>query len=151
MKILSPEVALYLYKSTTRPCVEHCCHVRAVVPSCYLELSDQPQKRIYRTVSSSLVTSLEPLVHRRNVANLSLFYRCYFGRCSSELTQLDPLPFSRRRSARKILINCQGFLCQQFLSSRSQNSLVIERFPLTYELNGFKYRINRHLLIADSF
>ena len=29
MKFLSPEVALYLYKSTIRPCMEYCCHVWA--------------------------------------------------------------------------------------------------------------------------
>ena len=27
MKFLSPDVALYLYKSTIRPCMEYCCHV----------------------------------------------------------------------------------------------------------------------------
>ena len=27
MKFLSPEVALYLYKYTIRPCMEYCCHV----------------------------------------------------------------------------------------------------------------------------
>ena len=27
MKSLSPEVALYLYKSTMCPCIEHCCHI----------------------------------------------------------------------------------------------------------------------------
>ena len=27
MKFLSPEVALYLYKSTIWPCMEYCCHV----------------------------------------------------------------------------------------------------------------------------
>ena len=27
MKLLSSEVALYLYKSTIRPCMENCCHV----------------------------------------------------------------------------------------------------------------------------
>ena len=27
MKFLSPEVALYLYISTIRPCMEYCCHV----------------------------------------------------------------------------------------------------------------------------
>ena len=27
MKFLSPEVSLYLYKSTIRPCVEYGCHV----------------------------------------------------------------------------------------------------------------------------
>ena len=38
MKLLSPEVALYLYKSTIRLCMEYCCHVWAGAPSCYLEL-----------------------------------------------------------------------------------------------------------------
>ena len=68
-------------------------------PSCYLELLDMLQKRICRTVGASLATSLEHLAHRRNVASLSLFYKHYFGRCSSELAQLV-LPFSRGRSTR---------------------------------------------------
>ena len=100
MKFLSPEVALYLYKSTIRPCMEYCCHVWSAAPSCYLELLDKLQKRICRTVGPLLAASLEPLAHRRNVASLSLFYRYYFGRCSSELAQLVPLPFSRGRSTR---------------------------------------------------
>ena len=33
MKFLSPEVALYLYKSTIPPCMEYCCHVWAGVPN----------------------------------------------------------------------------------------------------------------------
>ena len=37
MKFLSPEVALYLYKSTIRPCMEYCCHVWAGAPRCYLQ------------------------------------------------------------------------------------------------------------------
>ena len=74
MKSLSPEVALYLYKSTIRPFMEYCCHVWAGAPSYYLELLDMLQKRICRTVGPSLAASLEPLAHRRNVANLSLFY-----------------------------------------------------------------------------
>ena len=94
MKFLSPEVALYLYKSTIPPCMEYCCHVWAGAPSCYLELLDKLQKQICRTVGPSLASSLEPLGHRRNVANLSLFYRYYFGRCSSEVAQLVPLPCS---------------------------------------------------------
>ena len=36
MKFLSPEVALYLYKSTIHPCMQYCCHVWAGAPSCYL-------------------------------------------------------------------------------------------------------------------
>ena len=98
MKFLSPEVAVYLYKSTIQPCMEYCCHVWAVAPSCYLELLDKLQKGICRTVGPSLAASLELLAHHRNVASLSLFYRYYFGRCSSELAELIPLPYSRGRS-----------------------------------------------------
>ena len=68
IKFFSPEVALYLYKSTIHPCMEYCCHVLACVPSCYLELLDKRQKRMCRIVGPSLAASLEPLTHRRNVA-----------------------------------------------------------------------------------
>ena len=44
MKFLSPEVALYLYKSTICPCMEYCCHVWAGALSCYLELLGKLQK-----------------------------------------------------------------------------------------------------------
>ena len=50
MKFLSPEVALYLYKSTICPCMEYCCCIWAGGPSCYLELLPKLQKRICRTV-----------------------------------------------------------------------------------------------------
>ena len=63
MKFLSPEVALYLCKYIICPCKEHCCHVWACTASCYLELLDHLQKRIFRTVSPSLCTSLQPLAH----------------------------------------------------------------------------------------
>ena len=128
MKFLSPEVALYLQKSTIRPCMECCCHVWAGIPNCYLELLNKLQKRICRTVGHSLAASLKPLAYRQNVASLSLFYRYYFDSCSSEQAQLVPLPFSRGRSTHysdrlhdyshhyQML---QGCLCQQFLSSHS--------------------------------
>ena len=64
MKFLSPEVALYLYKSTIPPCMEYCCHVWAGAPSCYLDLLGKLQKRICRIVGPSFAVSLEPLAHR---------------------------------------------------------------------------------------
>ena len=76
--------------------MEYCCHIWAGAPSCYLE----KQKQIWRIVGPSLAASLEPLPHCRNMAGLSLFYRYYFGRCSSELAQLVPLPFSQGRCTR---------------------------------------------------
>ena len=163
MKFLSPEVALYLYKSTIRPCMEYCCHVLAGAPSCYLELLDKIQKWICRTVGPSLATSLEPLAHRRNVATLSLFYRYYFGRCSSELAQLVPLTYSRGRSTRysdrlhDFSVTIPRYYKDVYVSSffprtaRLWISLPIECFPLTYDLSSFKSRINRYLLTVGSF
>ena len=90
MKFLSLEVPLYLYKSIIWACMKYCCHVWAGAPSCYLELLDKLQKQICRTVLLSL---LKPWL----IIEMS-FLRYYFGRCSSELAQLVPLPCSSERS-----------------------------------------------------
>ena len=163
MKFLSPEVALDLNKSTIWPCMEYCCHVWAGAPSCYLELLDKLQKRIHRTDGPSLAAALEPLAHCRNVASLSLFYRYYFDGCSSELAQVDPLPYSRGRSTRysdrlhDFSVSIHRCYKDVYVNSffphtaRLWNSLPAECFPLTYDLSGFKSRINRYLLTVGSF
>ena len=53
VKFLSPEVAVYLYKSTIHLCMEYWCHIWAGTRSCYLELLDKLQKQICRTVGPS--------------------------------------------------------------------------------------------------
>ena len=87
---------------------------------------DKLQKQIYKIVGPSLAASLEPLAHRQNVASLSLFYRYYLGRCSSELAQLVPLAFFQLRSTHysdrlhhfsATIPRC--YKCKQFLSSYS--------------------------------
>ena len=143
--------------------MEYCCHVWAGAPSCYLELLDKLQKRICRTVGPSLTASLEPLAYRRNVASLGHFYRYYFGRYSSELAQLVPLPISRGRSTRysdrlhnfsvTIPRCCKDVYVNSFFprTARLWNFLPKECFSLTYDLSGFKSRINRHPLTVGSF
>ena len=143
--------------------MEYCCHVWTGAPSWYLDLLDKLQKRICRNVGASLAASLERLGHRQNVSSLSLFYRYYFGRCSSELTQLVPLPYSRGRSTRYsdrlhdfsvTIPRCyKDVYVNSFFSrtARLWNSLPIECFLFTYDLNGFMSRINRHLLTVGSF
>ena len=166
LKFLSPEVALSLQKSIIRSCMEYCCRVWAGVPNCYLQMLDKLQKWICRTISPLLAASLEPLAYLQNVASLSLFYRYYFGRYSSGLAELVPLPYSRGTSTRysdtlhdfsvSIPRCCENFYVNSFFPStdRLQNSLPIECVLLTYDLNGFKSRINRHLisrLFVNSF
>ena len=95
------------------------------------------------------------------MASLSLFCRYYFGRCSSELAQLVPLPFFKA-GLLIILIDCMIFLLlfldvtRMSMSTVSRtirlwNSLATECFSLTYNLNGFKSRITRHLLTVGFF
>ena len=109
----------------------------------------------FTPVSPSLAANLEPLAHCQNVASLSLFYRYFFGRYSHELAKLVPLPYSQGRS------NCcsdrlHDFSvtiprCHKNVYVISFFPLSIEYFPFTYDLNGFKSRINRHLLTEDFF
>ena len=128
-----------------------------------MKLLDKLQKRICRTAGPSLAASFDSLAHYRNVSSLSLFYRYYIGRCSLELSQLVPLPSSRGRSTRysdrlhHISVTIPKCYKDVYINSffprtvRLWNSLPIECFPLTYNVNGFKSRINRHLLTVGSF
>ena len=140
--------------------IEYSCHVWAGASSCYLELLDKLQNRICGPL---LHASLEPLAHSRNVASLSLFCRYYFGRCSSKLAQLVPLPFSQGKSSHysdrlhDFSVSIPRCYKDVYVNSffprtaRLWNSLPIECFPLTYDLNGFKSRINRHLSYVGFF
>ena len=101
--------------------MEFCCHVWPCASSCYLELLNKLQKQIYKAVVSSFADSLELLAHHQNVASLSLLYRYYFGRPSSELAQLVPLSYSRvwftcySDRLHDFSLMLQGCLYQQFL------------------------------------
>ena len=123
--------------------MKYCCHVWAGAPSSCLELLDKLQKRTSRTVSHSFTGSPEPFAHRQNLTTLSLFYRYYFGRYSSELAQLVPLPYSRGRSTRYsdrlhdfsvIIPRCYKNVYVKIFfprTARLWNFLPIECFPLT--------------------
>ena len=113
--------------------------VWAGASSCYLELSDKLQKRICGTVSPSLAPSYEPLPLRRNVSSLSFFCRYYFGRCSSDLAQLVPLPFSRRRSDRlHYFSKCQKLEGRQKDVRRMPMSTVSSSHCQTLEFSAYR-------------
>ena len=126
-------------------------------------------KNICRTFAPSLDASLEPQAHHQNVASLSLLQRYYFGKCSielncsSELALLVLLPYARGRCTcysnrlHDFSVTVPRCYKDAYVNSffphiaRLWNSLHKECFPLTYDLNGFKSRINRHLLTVGSF
>ena len=69
MKFLSPEVALYLCKSTIRPCMEYCCQVWTCTPNHYLDMLNKLEKQ----TGPSLFVSFEPLALRKNVFSATSF------------------------------------------------------------------------------
>ena len=66
---LTPESILYLYKASIRPCMEYCCHLWAGAPAHLLNLLDKIQKRVSNMVGPQLSLKLQPLSHRRDVAD----------------------------------------------------------------------------------
>ena len=89
----------------------------------------------------------------------------YFGTYLFELTQLVPLPYSQVKSScyfdrlhyfsvtiprcyKDVYVN-NFFLCT--CTAKLWNFLPIKYFPLNYDLDGFKSRINRHLSSAGFF
>ena len=146
MKFLSPEVALYLYKSTICPCMEYCFQVWADVPSCYMELLNKLHKRIWRTLGPLLAASLELLAHYWNAANFSI------GITLIEVFQKWHNWFQfvfLEGGLLLILIDCTIFLSPFLDATRMSmsrvsfcakldclpiNSLPKECFPLTYNL-----------------
>ena len=129
--------------------MECCCHAWAGALSCYWGLLGKLQ----------IVTN----IICRNVASLSLVYSYYFGICSSELSQLVPVLYSQGSSTRcyvklhdfpvTSLRRYQDVYVSSFFphTARLWSSLPIECFLLTYDLNGFKSRINRYHLTVGPF
>ena len=90
-----------------------------------------------------------------NVASLSFFYRYYFSRCSFELAQVErSAHYSVKLHDFSVTIpryyNNVYFNSFFLKAARLWNSLPVECFPSTYNLNGFKSRINRYHLQALS-
>ena len=102
--------------------MEYCCHVWTGASCCYLDIFDEPQKRVSRTDGLTLAGSFEPL-----------------GRCSSELAKLVSLPYSRERSMlysdrlffATITRSYKDVYVNSFFShtSRLWNSMYTECFP----------------------
>ena len=156
-RYLTPESILYLYKATIRPVMEYCCHLWAGAPKTHLQLLDRVEKRAKNLIGQPLANELLPLSVRRDVASLSLFYRYYFGKCSSALSESVPKPKVFSRNTRRAdSLTCyhvgvertrtQG-RSQSFFVRTSQlwNQLPSSCFPTQYDLGSFKRRVNKFL------
>ena len=53
MRFVSPEVAIYLSKSTIQLCMGYSCSAWAGASNCYLDMLDKLQKQVCRTAGLS--------------------------------------------------------------------------------------------------
>ena len=99
----------------------------------------------HSAVVPSLSASLESLVHHPNAASLSLIYRYYFGRYSSELAELVPLTLMEGL----LVIQTDGMI---FLLS-FLDSILLPFLSHTARLWNFLHRkcFSWHPLSARSF
>ena len=100
MKFLSPEVALYLcnlpFDLAWNTGVMSGLVLLVATWNCWISY-----KKVYAGLPFlHLLSLLNPWLIFEMWPALSLSYRYYFGRCSSELAQLVPRPYSRGRSTR---------------------------------------------------
>nr|CAI5868254.1 unnamed protein product [Callosobruchus analis] len=83
--LYTPEQLLLLYKAQFRPSLDYC----SLASGCAPKTLDSIQNRAVRLIDApNLTKDLHNLEYRRREAGLSLFYRLYHGRCSSELSQI---------------------------------------------------------------
>ena len=149
-RYLPPQSILYLYKSTIRPLMEYCCHLWAGAPKTHLRLLDRVEKRAKNLIGQQLSGELQPLSVRRDVASLSLFYRYYFGRCSSALNECVPKPKVFSRSTRRASpLTCYHVDVERSRTCSRSNSFFIRTsqlwnqlpsncFPHQYNIGSFK-------------
>ena len=156
-RYLPPESILYLYKATIRPLMEYCCHLWAGAPKTHLQLLDRVEKRAKNLIGQPLANELLPLSVRRDVASLSLFYRYYFGKCSSALSESVPKPKVFSRGTRRANpLTCYHVSLERTRTKGRSNSFFVRTaklwnqlpsscFPAQYNLDSFKRRVNRFL------
>lgn len=92
--------ALFLYKSITKPCMDYYFHVWADSTNWFLNILDKLKKQVQRIVGPTVAAFLEILTPRQNEASSKLFYEQYFGKHSSGLVQMVPLPYFCRVSSK---------------------------------------------------
>ena len=162
-KLYTPQQLLMLYKAQIRPSMEYCSHIWSAAPKHTLKLLDSIQKRAVRLIGDPELTKhLESLEHRRRVGDLSLFYRYFHGRCSSDLAQLIPPKAVHARNTRRTT-TAHPYVVQlgtprtslfknSFIWRNASlwNGLPGEVFPLEYNLQRFKSNVNRHLRTRTS-
>jgi hypothetical protein len=158
-KYFSPSQLARIYVGCIRPCVEYSSHVWGGSRS--TSMLNMVDRRARRLIGSTQISdALDSLTVRRTVGALSLFYRFFHGRSSTELSAIVP-PFlpppvrhTRQAQMRRPLsleepqVRIERFGRSFFPSvTRLWNKLPISVFPPaeSFAPSAFRSGVSRHL------
>ena len=149
-----------IYKSFIRPCMEYCCHIWGAAAKSSLDLLDRVQKRAIRLINNTEITDrLDSLQHRRDVADLSIFYKYIYGKCSKEVYEIMPPREKRVRDTRAgTNAHCHAVILETVRTTKFQNDfftrtakkwnkMPASAFPLNYNIQSFKTNVHKFLKI----
>ena len=92
-KYFTPSDLRTVYVTYIRPKMEYNSRLWAGASKCALDVVYRIQSRALKFIGDDRVaSSITSLGHRRNVSCIVLFYKYYFGKCSSGLSELIPPP-----------------------------------------------------------
>ena len=81
-KVFDSKQVLQIYKTFIRPCIEYCSQVWGGGCVTVLKRLDFIQRRAFRIIRNPALTDqIDSLQHRRNVTDLTIFYKYYHGIC----------------------------------------------------------------------
>ena len=156
-KFFSPPELAILYKAYIRPLVEFDSHLWVGAPPSTLNLVERLQKKAFRLIGDTNITDrIDTLEHRRIVGAVTLFYRYFYGDCSSEISGLIPPLHNSTRvtrlSAQAHPYTVASEFCRTvkfrgtFFSAaiRLWNRLPAHVFPPVYDPQLFKKNIHVH-------
>jgi hypothetical protein len=152
-KYFTSSQLLTIYKSNIRPSIEYCSHVWGGSSSVWvLERIDRRARRLIGAPEDEM--NLQTLQQRRDIADLTILYKIYHHKCSTELHELLPPDRIRCRHTRaeaeehRFLLENITARTERFKQSYlprtiiKWNTLPERVFPIEYDPVKFKKNIS---------
>ena len=160
-KFFSPEELATIYKAYIRPLLEFDSHLWIGAPPSTLNFVERLQNKAFRLIGDINITNrIDSLGHRRKVGAVTLFYRYFYGHCSSELLGIIPPLHNSvivtRKAAQAHPYVVTARFCRTvkyrgtFFSTaiRLWNNLPAHVFPPCYDPETFKKNIHSHYRLS---
>ena len=161
-KYFTPSDLRTIYVTCIRPKMKYNSHLWAGASKCALDFVYRIHSRALKLIGDDVVAScIISLGHRRNVGCIVFFYKYYFGKCSSGLSELIPPPqvFTRNTrlsglghvyivatmSHRTTHYRKNSFFTR---TARLRNNLPADIFPTSFTISLLKKKKNQHFLLS---